>query len=265
MKNIVILILIPLIVFAPVLGRAKEPAPHDPPSQEWEERSSNAGTWLAHDLPRHIGNDFKYTFWNGWHLLLLAGGTGMIVGIHEKDPEIQRSFQPSRPMGKTFDDIMKWGAHPIVLGGASLLAFGLSELYGSKKAAVTSGTMLEALALTETLTLGLQFATHRRRPDGSNNRSFPSGHTSSAFALATVTQVLHGPWFGVPAYVLASLVGVSRIDSNKHVASDVIAGALLGTLIGLGTAKFHKKEFSRYLIVPTAGDGNPGISLVYLF
>ena len=232
---------------------------------EWEQRSDRAEKWSFEDLPRHLGNDLKETFWNGWHLLALAGGAGIIAGVHEADPDIQEAFQPERPMGKTFDDIMKFGAHPLVLGGASLLALGISKLAHADKAAVTAGTMLEALVLTEVLTIGLQFATHRERPDGSNSRSFPSGHTSGAFALAAVTEVLYGPWFGVPAFALASLVGISRIDSNKHVATDVLAGALLGTLIGIGTAKFHKKEFSNFFLVPTVGESSASLSLVHIF
>ncbi len=244
-------------------GYAQNSSPTN--QEDWERRSDRAEKWVFQDLPRHIGNDFKETFWNGWHLLLLAGGVAATAGIHEADPEIQRSFQPERPMGETFDNIMKWGGHPLILGGATLTALAVSKLAHADKAALTAGTMLEALALTETLTVGMQLATRRGRPDGSNSRSFPSGHTSGAFALATVTEIYYGPWFGVPAYALAALVGVSRIDSNKHVASDVIAGALLGTLIGLGTAKFHKKEFSNFFLVPTAGESSAGLSLVHRF
>ncbi|HSA58411.1 MAG TPA: phosphatase PAP2 family protein [bacterium] len=233
--------------------------------EKWEKRSDRSEEWFFHDLPRHIGNDLKYSFWNGWHLLFLAAGAGGTVAVHEADPDIREAFQPERPLGNTFDDVMNWGFHPLILGGASLIAVGAAKLADADKAALTAGTMLEALALTETITVGLQFATHRERPDGSNSRSFPSGHTSGVFALATVAEVYYGPWVGVPSYVVASLVGVSRIDKNKHAASDVVAGAVLGTLIGLGTAKFHKKEFSNFFLVPTAGNGSAGLTLVHTF
>lgn len=234
-------------------------------SQAWEKRSDSAEEWTFHTLPRHIGNDFKYTFWNGYHLLFLAAGAGAVIGIHQADKSIQEAFQPERPFGSTFDNAMNWGFHPLVLGGATLIAVGGAKLAHADKAALTAGTMLEALVITETLTVGLQYTTRRGRPDGSGNTSFPSGHTSGVFALATVAEVFYGPWVGVPSYAIASLVGISRIDKNKHVASDVAAGALLGTLIGLGTAKFHKKEFSNYFLMPTAGNGSPGVSLVGLF
>lgn len=232
--------------------------------EKWEKRSDRSEEWLFHDLPRHIGNDLKYTFWNGYHLLFLAAGAGAAAGIHEADGDIQEAFHPEDPMGGAKDVLDVMGRN-YVLGGATLTAFTISKLVGAEKAALTSGTMLEAFSITMALTTGLKFATQRTRPDGSNDRSFPSGHASGAFAIATVAEVFHGPLYGVPAYLLASAIALSRIDSNKHFASDTVAGAVLGTLIGLGTAKFHKKEFSRFFLVPTAGNGTAGLSLIHTF
>jgi membrane-associated phospholipid phosphatase len=232
--------------------------------QQWESRSDRAGDWLLHDLPRHIGNDFKYAFWNPWHLLFLATGVGATAGIHQADKSIQEAFVPEDPMGGAADvfDVM---GRSYVLGGATLTAFAISKLVDARKAALTSGTMFEAFSLTMALTFGLKFATQRTRPDGSNDRSFPSGHASGAFALATVAEVFHGPLYGIPSYLLASTIALSRIDLNKHWASDTVAGAVLGTLIGLGTAKFHKKEFSQFFLVPTVDERSAGISLIHQF
>ncbi len=254
-----------LILLQIGIGPALLAMSQDEKSTEWEERSERAEEWTFSQVPRHIGNDLKYSFWNGWHLLFLAAGAGATALVHEKDPDIREAFQPERPFGKNFDDAMNWGFHPLVLGGATALAFGIAKGVGAEKPALTAGTMFEALAITETLTFGLQLATHRGRPDGSNNRSFPSGHTSGVFALATVAEIYYGPWVGVPSYALASLVGISRIDGNKHAASDVVAGAVLGTLIGLGTAKWHKQEFPKFFITPVVGDGQKGLAVVHAF
>lgn len=235
-----------------------------PESEKWEARSDRSEKWLFHDLPRHIGNDFKYAFWNKWHLLFLAAGTGATLAIHQADDSIQEAFDPEDPMGGAKDvfDVM---GRSYVLGGATLTAFTISKLVGAEKAALTSGTMLEAFSITMALTFGLKYATQRTRPDGSNDRSFPSGHASGAFALATVTEIFHGPLYGIPAYLLASTIALSRIDSNKHWASDTVAGAVLGTLIGLGTAKFHKKEFSNFFIVPMMDEKSAGLALIHTF
>ena len=67
-----------------------------------------------------------------------------------------------------------------------------------------------------------------------SNSSFPSGHTTAAFAAATVFAVEYRnkPYIPIIAYSIASLVGLSRITENKHWATDVLAGAALGYLTG---------------------------------
>jgi membrane-associated phospholipid phosphatase len=90
----------------------------------------------------------------------------------------------------------------------------------------------QALIVTEAYTGLLKYGVHRPRPDGSDNLSFPSGHTSAAFSLATVAEHHYGWKAGVPAFALASCIGLTRIESNKHNLSDVVAGAALGVIVG---------------------------------
>jgi membrane-associated phospholipid phosphatase len=78
----------------------------------------------------------------------------------------------------------------------------------------------------------LKKAVSRGRPDGSDALSFPSGHASTAFALATVAEKHYGWKIGIPSYLAASTIGLSRISNNKHYLSDVIAGAALGVITG---------------------------------
>jgi membrane-associated phospholipid phosphatase len=78
----------------------------------------------------------------------------------------------------------------------------------------------------------LKKAVGRERPDGSDKLSFPSGHTSNAFAWATVANHYYGAKLGIPSYALAGLIGVSRLESNAHHLSDVVAGAALGVIVG---------------------------------
>jgi PAP2 superfamily protein len=71
------------------------------------------------------------------------------------------------------------------------------------------------------------------RPDGSNNRSFPSGHTATAFMCATMMHKEYGkvsPWYSIGAYSVATFTGVSRILNNKHWINDVLVGAGIGIL-----------------------------------
>ncbi len=69
---------------------------------------------------------------------------------------------------------------------------------------------------------------------GKDNSSFPSGHTTVAFAAATVFALEYSdkPWVPIIAYSSATLIGLSRITENKHWATDVFAGAVVGFLAG---------------------------------
>lgn len=67
--------------------------------------------------------------------------------------------------------------------------------------------------------------------------SFPSGHTLASFECATVLMI-RDKRFGIPALVLATLIALSRLYLYVHFPTDVIAGALLGTLFGILGVKF---------------------------
>ncbi len=80
---------------------------------------------------------------------------------------------------------------------------------------------------------GLKYGLQELRPDASNRRSFPSGHTATAFMTATMLVKEYGhksPWVGVGAYTVASATGLMRVANNKHWISDVLAGAGIGIL-----------------------------------
>jgi membrane-associated phospholipid phosphatase len=64
--------------------------------------------------------------------------------------------------------------------------------------------------------------------------SFPSGHTTVAFAAATVfaMEYKNKPWVPIVSYTVATLIGLSRLTENKHWATDILAGAALGFLTG---------------------------------
>jgi membrane-associated phospholipid phosphatase len=102
-----------------------------------------------------------------------------------------------------------------------------------------------------TLTLWLvvelvKFLIHRARPFilmtqarivgyRASGRSFPSGHTSQAFFMATLlAQYFHaGVWVVFLLYAMATLVGITRIYVGAHYPRDVLAGAILGSVWGL--------------------------------
>lgn len=91
------------------------------------------------------------------------------------------------------------------------------------------------------VTQTLKHIIQKPRPDGSDNFSFPSGHTTSAFTGAAFIQRRYGWKYGIPAYVLSSYVGYTRIQARKHDSWDVLAGAT----IGIGSAYLFTKPYQK--------------------
>jgi PAP2 superfamily len=90
----------------------------------------------------------------------------------------------------------------------------------------------ESLVLATLLATGLKFAVNRERPDGSNHFSFPSGHTITAFCVAPIIEKYGGDELGIPAYTLAAVTGLARVEGEHHYLSDVLAAATLGIVLG---------------------------------
>lgn len=87
--------------------------------------------------------------------------------------------------------------------------------------------LLLAVGRTELATYTLKYGIDAERPNG-GGQSFPSGHTSMAFAGAEFIRKEYGGYWGIPAYLAASYVGWSRVESRNHWTVDVLAGAAIG-------------------------------------
>ena len=120
-------------------------------------------------------------------------------------------------------------ASDIGRGALVVAALGLPAVQGDWK-----GTKQAAFSLgaTYAVTAGLKRVIDEERPDESDDKSFPSGHTSSSFAAAATLHKRHGWEIGVPAHVVAAFVGVARVKADKHFVHDVIAGAVIGEAAG---------------------------------
>ena len=93
--------------------------------------------------------------------------------------------------------------------------------------------------------------THVRRPDSTAHDSFPSGHATAAFAVATMESEFH-PREAPLWYAGAAAIADSRVVLHRHRWSDVVAGAALG----FGTAKWELSQRHGFLIRPWLSDGN---------
>lgn len=111
---------------------------------------------------------------------------------------------------------------------AGFATFGVGKAVGNQKAALVGRDIVRAQILSQALVQTVKFTVQRERPDGSNNKSFPSGHSASAFATATVLHRHYGWKVGVPAYALGGYVSLARMAWNRHHATDVVMGAGFG-------------------------------------
>jgi undecaprenyl-diphosphatase len=104
-----------------------------------------------------------------------------------------------------------------------------------------AGILLIAILATAVVVMAIKFSVRRRRPEGNwgniyrstDPHSFPSGHAARAWLVAVLSLGLApAPWAVILLAVWAPLVSLARVAMGLHYLSDVLAGALLGLVIG---------------------------------
>jgi len=107
------------------------------------------------------------------------------------------------------------------------------------------------------VTYALKKSISKTRPNGSDNESFPSGHSSVAFQGAAFIHKRYGLKYAVPAYLGASYVAWSRVESDNHYTIDVVAGAA----IGIASSFIFTKPYKGFVVTPIAANGIYGIGI----
>jgi undecaprenyl-diphosphatase len=121
-----------------------------------------------------------------------------------------------------------------------LIGLGLVWWFGNEYWKRLAIIMVVSIATTALLVMIIKFSVRRSRPEGEWGRiyrstdphSFPSGHAARSTMLAIVGLGLGPLWLGLALIVWAPLVGIARIAMGVHYPTDVIAGMLLGVVIG---------------------------------
>jgi hypothetical protein len=200
------------------------------------------------NILRLIGTDFKNVFTTRENYLIVGAGLGAAWGAHQFDDDVASGGLNSELAEDTTLDYINESGQ--VVGGAFVQVGGAFVLYGVGAALSKPGVedlgrhLVRAQVVTQSITAVIKAAVGRERPDGSSNRSFPSGHSSGTFATATVLQRSYGWKAGLPAYLVASYVAVSRLNENVHYLSDVVFGAALGIMGGRTvTIDLHEELF----------------------
>lgn len=184
-------------------------------------------------------------------------------GRVEVDRHSNSSTQKIARIVKPFGAEYSWG----VLGGFYLAG---TYLHNEKARSVARDGLASSLIAAGAITPILKAAIGRSRPSettgrfvsGRGGESFPSGHATQAFAVASViASHYESRVVKAAAYGLATAVGLSRMEENAHFASDVVAGALIGTLVGRAVVELHAEDGVSFEAAPALDPAQPGVAL----
>ena len=246
---------------------------------------SSANAEERYSLLSNLKEDFTYVATSPSRMdkesaLITLGIIGAGVAIYSQDEKIRSYFQDHRT--SSLDNISrvaeKFGNGLYDLGFLAVYG-GSGYFIGDEKMQETALLSVESFIVANTLGIAAKVGTGRSRPhaeDGStrfspfstytDHTAIPSGHTISAFSIASVfAREYDSPMVDVAAYGLASLVALQRIYNDKHWASDVFAGAVIGIVTGKSIVYLHKrKETGSVYLVPLTPPGGQGAGVAVM-
>jgi len=214
--------------------------------------------------------------WNKHDWTKLGAFVVAECGLSLADQPVKDFFQSHKTNAGTFLSthiFQGFGAEHSLIVMSGIFTYGV--LAKNNKSVSTALLALESFALASLVTRIPKTLVGRERPnnwqgDGPyaikgpfNGNSFPSGHTTASFAVASViaTQFRDSKWIPITAYSVAGLAGLSRIYDNKHWLTDVVAGAAIGTLVG--NLVCHRTSNSKLTVVPFGNRNLQGLRLAY--
>lgn len=189
--------------------------------------------------------DAKYIFWTGATIT-----AGLRVLKKYKGDEIQNRANQKNHL-KDFGEVGGTIGY-----GYLNAAYFLGQLaFGGEKGSARAEHMLEASFYTVGVTVGLKKSIHETRPGYHDDHdSFPSGHSSAAFAFASVISAQHGWLWGTGAHIMATFIAFSRLNDDWHYLHDVTAGMTIGMSYAWGIYFNHQDHSKPYWfsLLPTS-------------
>ena len=221
------------------VARAQAPTVAD--AEEEVKSTSPFFSALAHNFV----DDVKHIPRRNSLYWILGGAAGAAL-IHPYDGRINRYFMENGGANDIFQAGKFIGSTGVLLGAATT-TYIVGRAGTKPRVAHLGMDEIEAVLLAEGLAQTTKVIFRRDRPtnpDGSREGgfSFPSGHATVTFAAASVLQQHLGYKAGVPTYLLATYVAMSRLQDNRHYASDVMMGAALGVVVGRSVT-YHGRNF----------------------
>ena len=174
---------------------------------------------------------------------LLIGAVA--AGVGSTFDHRMRTYFETGTRAEEFGELGQTLGGSTVMGPATLGVFLAGRASRDTRFRAFTYDGMQATLVAGAYTQVLKHSIGRTRPDGSSNLSFPSGHTSQAFAWAAVVDHHYGRKAGFAAYATAGLIGVSRLERSKHFLSDVLAGATIGWVAGKTVARRNDEAAPR--------------------
>lgn len=247
-----------LFFLTPLLAAPASPAPQ-PAAEIVVERPAALHPFSL------LGKNLSESFWGTntyWHLGAF-GLTTVMVKTHA-DRKIQDFFIEKNPIGQPFAfTMLRLGDATSIILSVSFYGFGSWRDIPTLAAAGAAGT--QAVMVNAVYVQSLKVISGRTRPGENNSdddffpgwgervenfkfrHSWPSGHTSSSFSFVASQHAFFPnekwiPWVGYP---IAAVIGLGMVEGDYHWTSEVLAGAIIGTVIGYTTGKNFREEYDR--------------------
>ena len=207
----------------------------------------------------------------GWASLAVLG-TAIVIDRPWRDE--MRRHSGNDPFIK---QVERFGAEyaPLVLGGFYLAGIATDD---ETAVHVAQDGLAASIIASGLISPAIKLAVGRSRPRNNvgiaylkpfsePNASFPSGHTTEAFALAAViADHYQEDWVDYTVYSIAGMVGLARTYHDAHFASDVLLGAMIGTLVGKSVVAHNTSLRSdKLVLLPDVSQGLIGIRMTGSF
>lgn len=259
-----------LVLFAPVAAWAQSapdavPSP-DTTSADTQHQDDGDGRRTIGRLPVNLFRATVGTVHDDTRSAALTslGATGFALLLDDDFED--RLADPDNGFGLQLEDVGRpWMSSAVTFG--LLVGSRFSESSGFR---AVSYDLFNAQVVNWLYTTALKRTVRRERPDGEDQLSFPSGHASNAFALATVVAGHYGWRGGIPAYALAGAMAASRLQRNRHHLSDVVGGAAIGYLVGhtvvhVNSDPLEDAADATVTVIPVIGAGTRAVMVSVVF
>ncbi|OWW18456.1 hypothetical protein AYR66_00435 [Noviherbaspirillum denitrificans] len=242
--------------------------------------SPSYGTLVLDDFVHVIRSPSQWTDEEWRHAGIAAASVvavGALLDRRAYDRSVRMRARENEQRAKNFERIGTNGTVLTVLGGFYIAG----RMGNAESMYVAQDGLASSLIASAVITPALKLIVGRKRPrenEGTltlspfsdKNSSFPSGHTTQAFVLAsTIASHYDELWVKSLVYGLATMTGVARAYHGAHFTSDVVAGALVGTYVGKSVAAYNSARRtnvnSTFSIMPTITSGTFGIAMQVSF